>query len=136
MRRPPSFRRVLLLFLVTTLGVGPALSQNFNATLSGLVTDPKGALFPGVNLTLTSVTTGAVSTATTNGKGEYTFPNMAPVPYTLRATAKGFRDYVQQGILLLMNQNVTNNIQSNWDRQSRPCRCRQTPRPSISVPRR
>jgi len=98
------------LLLATVFLAGPGFSQNFNATLSGRVTDPSGAVIPNASVTLTSDTTGAVARTQSNSNGYFTFPNLAPAPYTLRVTAKGFRDYVQRGIVLLMNQNVTNNV--------------------------
>ena len=100
---------VSLLFASVFL-VNPAFGQNINATLSGTVTDPSGAAIPGAVLTLTSKTTGAVAKATTDSKGGYVFPNLSPAPYSLRVTAKGFRNYMQTGIILLMNQDVTNNV--------------------------
>jgi Carboxypeptidase regulatory-like domain len=100
----------LACFLAAFSLANSARGQNFNATVTGSVLDPSGAAIPGATLTLTSDTTGAVARATTDSSGVYTFPNLAPAPYTLRVTAKGFRDYVQHGILLLMNQHVTNNV--------------------------
>ncbi|HTV55713.1 MAG TPA: carboxypeptidase regulatory-like domain-containing protein [Terriglobia bacterium] len=87
-----------------------AWAQNFNATLSGRVIDSSGAVIPGAVLTLTSDTTRSVATAKTGSDGLYTFPNLIPAPYTLQVSAKGFRNYVQHGIVLLMNQQVTNNV--------------------------
>jgi hypothetical protein len=85
-------------------------AQNFNATLSGRVIDSSGGVIPGAVLTLTSDTTGSVARAKTGSDGLYTFPNLIPAPYTLQVSAKGFRNYVQHGIVLLMNQQVTNNV--------------------------
>jgi hypothetical protein len=80
--------------------------QSFNATISGTVKDPSGAVIPGVELTLTSVATGATRRATADASGIYTFPNLAPAPYELRAAAKGFRDFVQRRIEVNMNESV------------------------------
>lgn len=106
----PLVFRMLLLGLCLALFALWSGAQNFNAVLSGAVTDPSGAAIPGAELTLTSDSTSAVAHATTNSSGSYVFPNLAPAPYTLRVSAKGFRDYVQRGIVLLMNQKVTANV--------------------------
>jgi hypothetical protein len=87
-----------------------AFGQSYNATVSGMVTDPSGAAVPGAQLTLTSVTKGSVAKATSGPDGLYTFPNLLPGTYELRASAKGFGDYVQTGIELSMNANVRQDV--------------------------
>ncbi len=79
-------------------------AQSFNGTISGRVTDPTGAAVPNAELTLTSVATGSVAKAKSGPEGLYSFPNLRPGIYSLRASAKGFRDYVQNGIELSMNE--------------------------------
>jgi carboxypeptidase family protein len=87
-----------------------ASAQSTNASISGTVTDPSGASVPSAELTLTAVATGAVSKATSGPDGLYSFPNLRPGIYELRATAKGFRDYVQTGIELTMNALVHQDV--------------------------
>src|SRR5690348_11273141 len=90
----------------------PALgkAQSYNATITGTVTDPTAAAIPNVQLTLTSLDTGTVSKATTGSDGLYSFPNLRPGRYELRASAKGFKEYVQTGILLAMNAIVRQDV--------------------------
>jgi hypothetical protein len=84
-----------MVFLATS-----GMAQSTNASLNGQVTDQSGAAVPNVALMLTSVATGSVSTATSGSDGSYTFPNLSPGIYNLKASAKGFRDYAQNGIEL------------------------------------
>jgi hypothetical protein len=77
--------------------------QSFNSSLSGTVTDPSGAVVPNVELTLTSVETKAVTRVTTGPDGLYAFNNLGAGDYELRATAKGFREFVRTGIELNIN---------------------------------
>jgi len=79
-------------------------AQSFNATISGRVEDPSGALVPDVELTLTSVATGATAKTRTGADGIFSFPNLQSGEYELRASAKSFRDFVQKGITVLSNQ--------------------------------
>jgi carboxypeptidase family protein len=81
-------------------------SQSFNATISGSVTDPSGASVPDVELTLTAVDTGAVAKTNTGPDGLFAFPNLQRGAYELKASAKGFRDFVQRGIALSINDSV------------------------------
>ncbi len=94
----------LVVLLAALLAPATSWAQSYNATITGVVTDPSAAAVPGVALTLTSVATGKVATATSGPDGTYTFPNLLPGGYELKATSKGFRDYVQRGISVLVNQ--------------------------------
>jgi carboxypeptidase family protein len=82
-------------------------AQNLNASLTGQVTDQTGAAVPNAALVLTSVATGAVSNAASGPDGSYSFPNLRPGIYNLKASAQGFRDYIQTGIELAMNANAS-----------------------------
>jgi hypothetical protein len=90
--------------LVLVCGTG--LGQNINATITGTVTDPTGASVPGAQLALTSIATGTVAKATTNPDGLFRFPNLQAGAYELKAGASGFRDFVQKGITLNINDTV------------------------------
>ena len=72
-----------------------AIAQSTNATISGTVADPTGAAVPNAQLTLTSVATGSVAKTTSGPDGLFSFPNLQPGIYELRAAAQGFRDFVQ-----------------------------------------
>ena len=81
--------------LVTALLVifflaGAAFGQN--AQLGGIVTDPSGALIPGVSITATNTATGVSTTTVTNEAGAYTFPSLQPGrSYSASASLPGFR---------------------------------------------
>ncbi len=86
----PSPRSLLLLLVAILAFSFPALAQ-FNASLSGTVTDNSGAVVGGATVTLTNKGSGAVKTFTTSGAGYYNFSELAPGSYSLASTAKGFQ---------------------------------------------
>lgn len=94
---------LLAVLLWVTFSANPGRAQSFNATLSGTVSDPTGAAIPNVTLTLRSVAIGTESRTTSGPDGLYSFPNLRPGIYELRAKAQGFKEYVQTGIELTMN---------------------------------
>lgn len=96
------------LFLV--LLPGQTCAQSFNATISGMITDPSGAAVPGAQLTLRAVSTHAVSTTTSGNDGLYSFPNLVATGYELTVQAAGFKEVVQRGIVLSINQQVRVNV--------------------------
>jgi len=100
---------VLVLALMTVAG----WAQSLRGSLSGTVADPSGAMMPNVSLTLTNIDTGFTATATTGPDGLYSFPNLQAGNYELKATASGFRDFVQRGISILVNQSARLELKLN-----------------------
>jgi hypothetical protein len=96
----------LLCLLLSSAGWG----QNFRGTITGSVTDQSGAVVPNAEVTLTSVGTGVVTNKTTGAVGLYTFPDLSVGVYNLKVAAKGFRDYIQNGISIDISQTVTVNV--------------------------
>lgn len=76
----------LALFLPAT-----ALAQLDTGTIVGRVTDPSGAVLPGVLVTLTQDATGVAATTVTNASGEYVFPGQRIGRYTVAAELEGFK---------------------------------------------
>jgi len=95
-RVPACIGALMFALLLPTLG----WAQSMNASIGGTVMDPTGAAVPNVQLSLTAVATGAVSRTTSGPDGLYSFPNLPPGVYELKASAQGFRDFVQRGIEL------------------------------------
>ena len=80
-------------------------------SVSGVVTDQSGAAVPDVAVTMTETERGVVHSSTTTTDGRYNFPALPVGPYRLEAKGKGFKDYVQTGIVLQVAANIVQNIQ-------------------------
>jgi len=80
--------------------------QSFNASISGTVLDPSGAAIPNVQLTLRAVGSGATARAMSGQDGLFSFPNLTSGAYELTAQASSFRDFVQRGILVRINESI------------------------------
>src|SRR5262245_8538929 len=94
-----------LMFAVAALG-----QVGISATLSGTVSDPTGALIPGVEVTAKNVETGVLSTGVTNESGAYRFPSLPPGNYEVSAAlpashAQAFR--LTPGTAQPIRQNFT-----------------------------
>jgi hypothetical protein len=76
---------VCLLFATATFA-----QEGINASLTGSVSDPTGALIPGVEVTAKNTATGVASTAITNETGTYRFPSLQPGSYEATAKLTGF----------------------------------------------
>lgn len=78
-----------------------ALAQSAGtAGLTGTITDPTGAVVPGVTVTATNTDTNQARTATTGADGTYKFTLLPPGNYRLRFTAKGFKTEEVPSVML------------------------------------
>ena len=80
-------------------GVAGVFGTVQGGTISGTVSDPTGALIPGVAVAATNAETGVATTVLTDATGAYRFAGLAPGPYRLSATLLGF----QTAILVNIN---------------------------------
>ncbi|HEX5483457.1 MAG TPA: carboxypeptidase-like regulatory domain-containing protein, partial [Terriglobia bacterium] len=91
-------RSVLLLAaLIFTIGVS-AWAQVSRGTITGIVTDPSGAVVPGVAVTIANTATGVKNNAVTNASGIYTVPLLPAGTYNVIAEKTGFRRYLHSNI--------------------------------------
>ena len=106
------FRSAFLgsVFLVVLLACFPhaAFSQTVAvAQVSGLVTDATGGALANAQVTMTETDKGAIHPNTPPmPAGQYVLPNLPVGPYRLEVKANGFKDYVQTGIIFLVNKNI------------------------------
>ncbi len=95
-----------LLVVAVALPPEPARAQSFNGSISGAVKDPSGAIVKGVELVLKNQAAGVELRRTSTDKGEYAFRNLVPGSYELRASAAGFKPYVQKNVQVNVNADV------------------------------
>jgi hypothetical protein len=97
-----SFAGISAVVLLATLTAWAAIT----GSISGVVTDPSGAVVPGVTVVATSVSTNVQSSVVTDAKGFYNFPTLNVGTYTVTANQAGFRDYQQSGVKIDANSAV------------------------------
>ncbi|MFB3923951.1 MAG: TonB-dependent receptor domain-containing protein [Terriglobia bacterium] len=93
---------VALVFLLPTM----AWSQGDRGALTGVVTDPTGAVVPEATLTITETRTGVVTTAASSSAGYYRVP-VPPGTYRMEASKEGFKTAVAENITVPVAQVVT-----------------------------
>ncbi|MGH9831974.1 MAG: carboxypeptidase regulatory-like domain-containing protein [Blastocatellia bacterium] len=64
--------------------------------VGGAATDPNNAAVPNAKVTLRSLDTNKVETATTDESGRFRFTNLQPGAYTITVSATGFAEYKQE----------------------------------------
>ncbi|HTZ73524.1 MAG TPA: carboxypeptidase-like regulatory domain-containing protein [Candidatus Aquilonibacter sp.] len=99
-------RALLLLAVLAFLPL--QIHAQDNSSVTGVVTDPTGAVVAGATVTLTNPGIGYSVTATTNSVGVYEFSNVPPAQnYALVFTKSGFETITLDGIELNVNAKVT-----------------------------
>src|SRR5580698_4922451 len=75
---------------LVTAPVSYGQATSAQGTISGTISDSKGAGVPGAQIVITRLATNATKTMTTDGSGFYTAGALAPGDYTLTVSAAGF----------------------------------------------
>ena len=68
------------------------------------------AALPGAQVLMTETDKGVTRTTSTDATGHYALPNLPVGPYRLEVKLPGFKDYVQTGIVLVVNNNIKLNV--------------------------
>src|SRR5712692_4324931 len=97
---------LVLLALAWLLNGALAWSQQAAASLRGNVSDASGAVVPNAQVARGNTGTGVRRTTTSGATGRYEILQLVPATYRLEVEAEGFRKFVQDGIVLLVNQNA------------------------------
>src|SRR5262249_8470570 len=91
------FYRLVLLLLLASLVVPPALAQSATGSITGRVVDVNGNAVAGAMVTAKNTKTGGSRSTTTADAGEYTLSELAPGEYEIAVEAKGFARSLQKG---------------------------------------
>ena len=82
-------------------------AQQITGNIRGTVTDPTGAVISGAAATAQQAETGLSRTATTDRNGNYVLLELPVGHYRLQVAARGFQEYVQDGITLNVNETAS-----------------------------
>ncbi len=100
------FVLTLLLLLPFTLA-----AQSITGSITGVVTDSTGAVIAGAEVTVTNIGTNIRSSAKTDGTGNYTVALLPRGEYKVEVVATGFKHFVQEGIILQVQQTARVDVQ-------------------------
>ena len=94
------------LFLGSFLSTN-ASAQQISGSIRGTVVDPTGAAVQGASVSAKQTETGLTRTAITDHSGTYDLLELPVGHYRLQVEQKGFQTYIQQGIILDVNEKAT-----------------------------
>jgi len=105
----------LLAFLLCAFALRvPVLAQGeTTSAIAGSVTDPTGAAIPGATVTLTSVENGLKRSVKTDDSGRFSFPQLKPSTYSVKAEADRFEAQQNNTVSAGLGQKETVNFKLN-----------------------
>lgn len=97
-------RSVLIYIVLPCLSLS---AQQITGSIRGRVTDPSGAVIQGAAVTARQTETGLSRSTITSRGGNYILLDLPVGHYQLQVKAKGFREYVQDGITISVNETAS-----------------------------
>jgi hypothetical protein len=99
------------IFLLCILGVTVLLSASssradITGSISGVITDPSGAVISGATVTAIATSTNIQRTVVTDSKGFYSFPALSVDHYDVSARLAGFRDFLDKNVTIDANSQI------------------------------
>jgi hypothetical protein len=85
-------------------------AQDPRGTIIGRVSDPSGAVVPGVSVQVVSKTMGTRVVVQTNESGAYQASFLLPGTYTVTVEQAGFKKYVREDVEVRVNERIELNI--------------------------
>ena len=104
--RPGFLTACLLMFLAGCFLCLPALGQQFQGSITGMVTGPSGSLIPDAQVTAAEQGTGFSRSSRTLQDGSYDIPLLPPGRNHVEAAKGGFETLSQGPITLLVNAHL------------------------------
>lgn len=92
------------LALFVLLGAGSVVALGQTAQVTGRITDPSGAVVPGVAVAVVNADNGARRETVSNDEGFYTIPLLQPGNYQITVRKDGFKPVSQSGLALAVQQ--------------------------------
>ena len=104
-------KRSLILLLTIAFGIAffqpTCFAAGATGKIVGTVVDASGSPIANAKVSVTNEGTNQVISDVSDASGNFTFPTLATGNYSVRVEFSGFQAYVQRGIVLEVDQNVT-----------------------------
>jgi hypothetical protein len=102
--------RTAIILAVLFVCAATGFAQAGRGGISGIITDPSGAIVPGASVTAQETATDIKFSTVSTAAGVYTFVSLSPGKYQITASAKGFETVVAKNVVVTLDQVSTINI--------------------------
>lgn len=100
----------LIVAALLTACVSSSNAQQITGAINGAVVDQQGALVPNANIKATNVATGFTRTSQSDSAGNYNIQYLPVGGYTVTVEAAGFKKFVQQNMVVTVDQTQSLNV--------------------------
>jgi hypothetical protein len=104
-------RLILITGLICLLSAPVMWAQDYRASISGIVSDPSGAVIPGAAVKAIRIDTNETKEVATTSDGNYTIPYLIPSTYDVEFSATGFQTVKRKGIVLRVADKLNLSVQ-------------------------
>jgi hypothetical protein len=104
------FTAILAMGLLALMSALNASAQQITGSIAGTVKDQQGAVVPGASVKATNVDTAFSRVTTTANDGAYRIEYLPVGTYTVEVDTPGFQKFVQQNIVLAVDQTQALNV--------------------------
>lgn len=98
----PGLRRVIAVCLLFLAGM--AFAQIGTSNITGIVSDPSGAVVTGAKVVAANEASGVTYQMETTSSGAYSFSSVPPGQYSITVTRKGFKTFISAHNVLTVGQ--------------------------------
>jgi hypothetical protein len=103
---------LLVMILTASFLSGPAHAQTSGTgAITGVITDPSGAVVPHVPVEITSQETGSSHSAISSASGTYTASLLLPGKYSVTVEAAGFEKMLTRDVVVVATETTVVNVQ-------------------------
>jgi hypothetical protein len=103
---------VIAAIFVLLLPAAQTAAQSTSGSIRGAVTDPQGAVMPGVTvLAISDALVAGQQAAVTSAQGVYSFPSLPVGSYVLEAHMPGFQSVKRENVRVSLGQDIEVNLQ-------------------------
>jgi len=104
------FARVATCFFLLVVFLPSLSAQQITGSITGTVKDEQGGIVTTALVEATNVDTGLSRAAHINNDGSYLIQYLAVGSYTVKVTAAGFKSFVQQNVVVTVDQILALNV--------------------------
>ena len=105
-----SLRRMMQALVLLLVLPAVASAQQGTTEVRGQITDPQGAVLPGVNVVIRNQETGLFRETVTNADGTYFVSGIVPGIYQIDAEMQGYKKYSRKDIRLEIGKTATADV--------------------------